>query len=75
MKLLNLFNLKNIQKVTVRRGDEMIILVTEWDEERKQEVVSHGVDEDTGQNVVLPWMPPSYFEAVFSNVVGHWIIP
>lgn len=53
----------------------MIILITEWDAKRKQEVVSHGVDEDTGLNVVLPWMPPSYFEAIFSEVMGHWIIP
>ena len=52
----------------------MILLVTEWDEDRNQEVVSHGVDEDTGQNVVLPWMPPSYFNARKELQSGHWII-
>jgi hypothetical protein len=53
----------------------MIILVTEWDAKRKCEVVSHGVEEETGRNVVLPWNPPSYFNAVWDDKAGYWILP
>lgn len=53
----------------------MIILITCWDEYTNRLVVSHGVDEETGRNVILPCNPPSYFKATFNHDIGEWVIP
>lgn len=52
----------------------MIILITEYDEETKRTVVSHGIDYETDKPVVLPWNTPESFGAVFVHSIGHWII-
>lgn len=39
-------------------------------------VVSHGINEDTGQNVVLPNDPPITFpRSYFDNDLNEWVLP
>jgi hypothetical protein len=53
----------------------MIIVITEWDEEMKCEMVSHGVNDDTFQNVVMQQVPiQSLKDAYYSDSIGHWVI-
>lgn len=53
----------------------IIWLITEFDEKTKQLIVSHGVNDETGQNIVLPWMPVNYFQgAKYSNDAGMYYI-
>jgi hypothetical protein len=43
---------------------------------RKEFVVSHGVNEDTGQNVILPNEKPSSFGgAYYDGEIGEWVLP
>jgi hypothetical protein len=44
-----------------------IWLITCYDEDMKCVVVSHGVNDETGRNVILPCMPLSYFKDAKCN--------
>lgn len=37
-------------------------------------VVSHGVDEDTGRNIILPSEHPAKLGAKFDLELGEWVI-
>jgi hypothetical protein len=61
----------------------MIIVITGWFDEydrygsktgRKEFLTSHGVDFDTGRNVILPCDPPSRLGAVYDNEMGEWVL-
>jgi hypothetical protein len=53
----------------------MIIVITEWDEKLKCQVVSHGIDDETMQNIVLQQVPiHSLKDAFFSETMGHWVL-
>lgn len=52
----------------------MIIVITERDEESGQIVTSHGVDMDTFENIVLPWVHPSHLGAKLDLTLGEWVI-
>ena len=46
------------------------------DTSRKEFVVSHGINEDTGQNVILPQDRPSTFPgAYYDGDIGEWVLP
>lgn len=42
---------------------------------RKEFVASHGIDESTGRNVVLPSEHPSSLGAKWDDQLQHWVIP
>lgn len=42
--------------------------------EQKEEVVSHGVDLDTGKTVTLPCVPPADVGAVFDPDIGEYVV-
>lgn len=52
----------------------IIILITEYDQDLKQTIVSHGIDYITNKPIVLPWVTPQNLGAIFSTNIGHWII-
>ncbi len=53
----------------------MIIVITEWDEEMKCHMVSHGIDDDTFQNIVMQQVPVgSLKDAWYCESMGHWVI-
>ena len=41
---------------------------------RKQVIVSHGIDEQTGRHVILPQEPPERIGAVFDANIGEFVI-
>lgn len=41
---------------------------------RKEFVVSHGVDSETGQNVILPTEDPRRLGAIFDSSIGEWVL-
>ena len=61
-----------------------IILISSWfpkydkswfETGKKEFLVSHGIDEDTGRNVILPCEPPQYFEdAKFDSELNEWYL-
>jgi hypothetical protein len=51
----------------------MIILIT-YHDERKCEIVSHGINEATGKVVILPQETPRTMGAKFEPQIGHWIL-
>jgi hypothetical protein len=52
----------------------MMILITYRDPEDNSVRVSHGVDSETLQVIVLPNEPLRNFRAVFFNEIGEWVI-
>jgi hypothetical protein len=44
------------------------------DTERKEFVVSHGINEKTGEMVILPCEPPLNLGAKFDNEIYEWVI-
>lgn len=40
---------------------------------RVEEIVSHGVNSETGQNVVLPWESPKVLGALYSPEHGYYL--
>lgn len=60
----------------------MIILVTGWfpiydkgiDTGKKEFVVSHGVDVDTGRDVILQSVPPERLGAKYNMEIGEWVL-
>ncbi len=53
----------------------MLIVITEWDDELRCEMVSHGVDSETMQNFVMQPIPiRAMKDAYFSENIGHWIL-
>lgn len=52
----------------------MIVLITYFDEEDKSLKVSHGVDYDTLENVVLPNKTPQMLGAEFHMKLGEWVL-
>jgi hypothetical protein len=51
----------------------MIILITTKDE-RGRLITSHGVDMDTGRNVITSNDPPHTLGAVFDQDMGEWVL-
>lgn len=41
---------------------------------RKEFLVSHGVDYDTGEQVVLPSEPPAALGGVFDDTLNEWVL-
>lgn len=56
----------------------MIWLITYYDEDLKCECVSHGVDDDTGRDVVLQPTGLEYYKhrchAIFHEGAGMWYL-
>lgn len=61
----------------------MIILITGWfpiykngiDTEKLEFVVSHGVDEYTGKNVIMPCEQPWKIDgAYYCEIRGEWVV-
>lgn len=53
----------------------MIVLITEYDEDLKTQVVSHGVESDTMRNVVLQQLPLScYKDKRWNEDAGEWYL-
>lgn len=52
------------------------IVVTERNERsgNMEQIVSHGIDSDTGRHVVLPCDPPGTMGAVFDREMGEYVI-
>ncbi|MDI6977282.1 hypothetical protein [Serratia sp. Se-RSBMAAmG] len=40
---------------------------------RVEEIVSHGINSETGQNVVLPWESPKALGAHYSQEYGYYL--
>lgn len=40
---------------------------------RVEEIVSHGINSETGQNVVLPWESPKALGALYSPEHGYYL--
>ena len=40
----------------------------------KEFVVSHGIDEETGKNIILPSVHPSTLGGKFNSRLGEWVI-
>lgn len=59
-------------------GCSMIIVITTQEEDprtgRMRVVTSHGIDERTGKNVILPGEPPEALGAVFDPDLHEYII-
>jgi hypothetical protein len=55
----------------------IVIVHTEHNEKtgRMEQVVSHGIDPDTGKTIVLPQDSPEKIGAVFDHNTGEWLIP
>lgn len=53
----------------------LLIVVKEKNEKtgREEEIVSHGVDIETGKNVVLPWESPTSLGARYSPEHGYYL--
>lgn len=57
-----------------KKAWSMIVLITYLDQKSCQTLVSHGVDYETMNNVVLPNEPPNTLGAKFSKEIGEWIL-
>lgn len=57
----------------------MIIVIANTEKNQKtgrdQIIVSHGIDSDTGRNVILPQETPERLGAVFDPSLGEYILP
>lgn len=42
---------------------------------RKEDIVSHGVDIDTDETVILPPESPLALGAVYNSQLGEWVLP
>lgn len=56
----------------------MIILIVEYEEESNKFTVSHGVDSETFQNVVMQQLPLDYYirtcNAIFLDYMNSWVL-
>lgn len=63
-------------RIVLITGDFPIYDRNGVDTGRKEFVVSHGINEDTGQAVILPNQRPSQFGgAYFDQEIGEWVLP
>lgn len=57
----------------------MIIVIVEKSKNAKtginEEIVSHGVNTETQQQIVLPWISPQELGAKFDKSIGEYILP
>lgn len=42
--------------------------------DRKELLVSHGINEDTDEHITLPWLPPQWIGAVWDVELQEWIL-
>lgn len=42
---------------------------------RQQFTASHGIDEETGEHVVLPWEHPRNLGATYDPEIREWVLP
>lgn len=52
----------------------MIIVITYYDKELGMEIVSHGFDDRTSRNVVLPQCTPREIGATYNQSIGEWVL-
>jgi len=52
----------------------MIIVITYMDEKTKTRLVSHGVDAETLENIILPQVSPKEVNAFFDYEIGEYVI-
>lgn len=52
----------------------MILVITEYCTKSHRSVVSHGIDLNTDENVVLPQVTPKELGAYFDYNYGEWIL-
>ena len=45
-----------------------------WPTGKKELLVSHGIDEDTGRSVCLPCEHPNRLGAVFDTILGEYVL-
>lgn len=62
----------------------MIICVTAWFDKydkfgyrtgEKEFLVSHGVDSETDENIILPFQHPEEIGAKYNYDIGEWVLP
>lgn len=56
----------------------IIVIVTHERNERtgrQERIVSHGVDDHTGQTVILPCETPERIGAIFHREIGEYVLP
>jgi hypothetical protein len=57
----------------------MIIVIVQTEHNKKtghmEQVVSHGIDPDTGKTIILPQESPEKIGAAFDHNIGEWVIP
>lgn len=52
----------------------MIIVITYWNSDTKQFLVSHGIDVDTMKHVTLPTVPLNQLDVVWNNNLMEWVL-